>query len=175
MDWKTAPLSELIAHILCTHHKFLRRELPRLEASLNSVYRGGRDKTLAALPETLFLIKIDLDLHLRKKESSVFPAIEAAEGAARSGSPFECIANPIRGLQAEHDSLEEALARLRAVTQNYRVPPDAPDVYGELVRGLAELDRNLTIHVDLENDILFPRALALHREFGTIIPNKRSF
>src|ERR1017187_6116 len=175
MDWRTLPPRELIAHILCKNPKFLRRDLPRLEASLNSVYRGGRDKTLAALPETLFLIKIDLDLHLRKKESSVFPAIEAAEGAETRGSPLECIANPIRGLQAEHDNLEEALARLHAVTHNYRAPPDAPDAHGELVRGLAELDRNLTIHVDLENDILFPRALALHREFGTIIPNKRSF
>ena len=126
------------------------------------VYRGQRDKPLAALPETLFLLKVDLDLHIRMEETAVFPMIEAAERAVGLGSPFAGFANPIRGLQAEHDSLEEGLARLCAITHNYRVPPAEADAYGELLRGLAELDRNLQIHMDLENDILFPRALELH-------------
>ena len=37
------------------------------------------------------------------------------------------------------------------------------------MEGLAELDRDLTIHVELENDILFPPALALHREFSGLL------
>ena len=88
------------------------------------------DGTLAALPETLFLLKNELDPHLRKEEAAVFPAIEAAERAARSSSPFASFANPIRGLQAEHDSLEVALARLRAITHNHHLPPDVARAYG---------------------------------------------
>ena len=38
-DWNTAPLRELIEHILSKHHTYLRVELPRLNERLNKVDR----------------------------------------------------------------------------------------------------------------------------------------
>src|SRR6516225_4658601 len=36
-DWNTAPLRELIRHIVSTHHEFLKLELPRIAQKLQKV------------------------------------------------------------------------------------------------------------------------------------------
>src|SRR3954464_12721884 len=45
-DWNTAPLRELIAHILGTHHEYLKRELGPLGArvaKVETVYSGRKE------------------------------------------------------------------------------------------------------------------------------------
>ncbi len=167
-NWQTAPLAELIDHIVAKHHEYLKLELPRLEQRLNAVYRAHRDKDdgrLARLPEIFFLMKDELELHMHKEEGMLFPAIEHAERAANVGwrteLPFGSLANPVRVMLAEHDSAGDALSQIRSTTRNYELPPYACNTYRALFQGLEELERDLHLHIHLENNILFPRALAL--------------
>ena len=53
-DWNSAPLTELIDHIVGTHHEYLKREMPPLQARLDKVYRVYNERngpTLTGLPE----------------------------------------------------------------------------------------------------------------------------
>ena len=64
-------------------------------------------------------------------------------------------------MEDEHQSVGEALRRMRELTFGFRPPKDACDAYRLLLAGLRELERDLHLHIHKENDILFPRAAAV--------------
>ena len=61
----------------------------------------------------------------------------------------------------EHESAGEALAAMRALTNGYVPPEDACPTFRGLYFGLSELEREMHVHVHLENNILFPRVSQL--------------
>ncbi len=168
-DWNTAPLRSLIDHIVGRHHEYLRRELPPLAARVNKVYNVYNQRygpTLTGLPEVFSALQAELEMHTRKEEMILFPAIISAEKAVSAGAslpptPFGTVANPIRMMEAEHDSAGGALARIREITNEYSIPDYACVTYKAMISGLKELEQDLHIHIHLENNILFPRAIKL--------------
>jgi regulator of cell morphogenesis and NO signaling len=171
-DWQAAPLSELIAHIVGTHHSYLRRELPVLSARVEKVHRvytgRGQSNGLVGLPETFEALRAELESHMNKEEQILFPVIEAYERLAGAGAdlppvPFGSVANPIRMMEMEHDQAGGALERIREITSEYAVPEYACITYRAMLAGLKELEQDLHMHIHLENNVLFPRALKLER------------
>ena len=167
-DWNAEPLGALIRHIVSVHHEYLKLELPRTQKRLEVVYAAHRERdaaALAPLPEIVFLMKDELELHMHKEERILFPAIEEAERATKGGCrppfPFGSLANPIRVMLAEHESAGASLDQIRRITKNYELPPHACETYRALFKGFEALERDLHMHIHLENNILFPRALAL--------------
>ena len=168
-DWSSAPLAELAQHIVGTHHEYLRRELPALQARLDKVYRVYNQRygpTLLGLPEVFAGLRAELEMHMRKEEMILFPAVVAYESAVQSGqalpvTPFGTVANPIHMMEAEHESAGQALAEIRRITSDFQLPEYACVTYRALMSGLDELERDLHMHIHLENNILFPRAQEL--------------
>jgi regulator of cell morphogenesis and NO signaling len=168
-DWNTAPLGELIQHIMARHHEYLKLELPRLNERLRkviSVYSEQDGALLAEMSEVFGALWQELDGHMRKEELILFPTIERYEAAIAGGGPvppvpFGSIANPIRMMEMEHGSAGDALRRLNELTNGYTPPAHACTTYKALFSGLEELERDLHLHIHLENNILFPRAIAL--------------
>ena len=165
-DWNTASLADLIAHIVTAHHEYLRRELPAIQARLDKVYRVYNQRygpTLVGLPEVYSTLRAELEMHIRKEEAVLFPAIAASEAAVNAGRPlphtsFGTVANPIHVMETEHESAGEALSRIREITRNYELPEYGCVTYRALMSGLEEMERDLHLHIHLENNILFPRA-----------------
>jgi regulator of cell morphogenesis and NO signaling len=62
---------------------------------------------------------------------------------------------------AEHEHVGNDLERLRRLTADYQAPDGACNTFRGLFHGLAELERELHEHIHVENNVLFPRALAL--------------
>ncbi len=168
-DWNTASLRELIDHIVSTHHEYLKREMAPLGNRLEKVYRVYNEKygdTLIGLPDVYARLRSELEMHMRKEEMILFPAIAAYESAGLAGTPlpltpFGTIGNPIQMMEAEHASAGTALSDIRTITANYAVPDYACVTYRSLMAGLQELEQDLHMHIHLENNILFPRAIAL--------------
>ena len=171
VDWNTTPLAALIEHIVTTHHQYLKLELPRLSDRLAKVVRvyGDKDRELlSALPEIYAALRSELELHMRKEEFILFPAIERYENAYKAGAPlpvlpFGSVGNPIAMMEAEHSSAGDALAKIRELSRDYTIPEHACVTYRALLSGLKELERDLHQHIHLENNILFPRVLEMER------------
>jgi regulator of cell morphogenesis and NO signaling len=70
------------------------------------------------------------------------------------------VANPIAQMEHEHDNAGEALAEMRRLTSDYSLPADACPTFAELYQSLQELEADLHEHIHLENNILFPKAVA---------------
>ncbi len=168
-DWNQARLRDLIDHIIAKHHEYLKLELPRLNQRLQKVMRvyGEKDQaTLGALPALFGGLADELSMHMHKEEAILFPYIDRLESAKRTGeltppSPFGSIASPIAVMEHEHDNAGTALRGIRETTRDYTVPEYACITYRSLLEGLRELEEDLHLHIHLENNILFPRAVAL--------------
>jgi len=153
--WAEAPLSDLIDHILIHYHQPLNADLQRLESIGREVLDRHRDKaesTLSDLLRTFQGLKAELEQHMAKEEQILFPMIKQGQGAMADG--------PISVMEHEHENANAALTRLRTLTNDYEVPDGACDDWRALWQGLESLEASLHEHIHLENDILFPRALA---------------
>lgn len=153
-DWTQATLGELMDHILATFHRPLDEDLPRLEAQARRVaaVHGSKDPRLAEVLRTFLPLRADLEQHMLKEEQILFPMIRAGHGAQAIG--------PITVMEREHDEAGEALRRLRELTDGYQPPAEACNTWRALLHGLEEFEREMHVHVHLENNVLYPRALA---------------
>jgi regulator of cell morphogenesis and NO signaling len=166
-DWTKEPLTSLVAHIQARFHRPLEEEIPRLRAMVDKVVsrHGARLPRLAELQATFAGLQHELLEHMKKEDVVLFPAIVALEaGAAPNRSAgWTWIDQPILVMEAEHVSAGAALERIAELTDGHVPPADACPTFRGLYHGLAELERDMHVHVHLENHILFPRAAALAR------------
>ena len=166
--WQDGSLAELIDHIVSTHHKYTREELVRLQALLGKVcsVHGENHRELLELRQVFQALDRELTLHLMKEEKILFPYIVRTEEAIEQEdpvlpAPFGKVENPVRAMMQEHDSAGIALRKIRELSSNYSLPPDACFSYRTLYRALEDFETDLHQHIHLENNILFPGALNL--------------
>lgn len=161
-EWSTLDPSGLVDHLVHTHHAYLRGALPHLTALADKVasVHGARHPELADVCRLLTDLREDLEPHLLKEEQVLFPMIREL-AAATTAPTFHCgsLANPIRAMMAEHDTVGDLLARLRTTTSDYAVPADGCASYRALYAGLADLEADTHLHVHKENNVLFPAVL----------------
>jgi regulator of cell morphogenesis and NO signaling len=164
VDWSEKTLAELIDDIVTRHHHLLRRELPRLTDLVARVREahGDRHPELTKVGGQFAALRAELESHMAKEENILFPLIREME-ATRDPAAGHCgsVANPIGVMEMEHDQAGEALQNLRTWTDGYRPPEDACPTYRALLSGLADLERDLHLHIHKENNLLHPRALEL--------------
>lgn len=153
--WDDEPLDRLIEHIVVTHHRPLDEELPRLQRMVEKVHAVHGDKDPERLGELLEVyseLHADLVPHMMKEERVLFPWIESGDGRTAG--------QPIRVMLDEHDTAGALLDRIRTLTDTFHPPAAACATWRALWKGLEALDADLRQHIHLENNILFPRALA---------------
>ena len=160
-DWNDEPLHRLIGHIVATYHDPLREELPRLESMAAKVARvhGATASHLKRVDAIVAELSADLRSHMRKEEAILFPAIDAA--ARGDGCLQVPLPAPIMVMEGEHEHAGALLSELRTITDGYTPPEWACTTFRALYNGLSELESAMHVHVHLENNILFPRALLL--------------
>lgn len=167
-DWARESLARLSAHIVDTHHAYIRRELPRLyELAAKVVGRHGDSRLeLPVLQAKLSELGEELIAHLGKEEVVLFPYIARFEQYASGAGtqPRNCfgsVAHPIAMMTQEHDLAGSLMGEIRALSGDYAPPAGACPTYRAFYAGLLEFEQDLHRHIHLENNILFPRAIAL--------------
>lgn len=71
----------------------------------------------------------------------------------------ETILNQIKKLSGEHEFAGGAMDKINSITKGYDVPADGCNTYHVTFRLLEQFEDDLHVHVHLENNILFPKAL----------------
>lgn len=170
-DLESYSPTRLIQHIVRTHHQTVRQELPRfVELSARIAGKHGEKaphfKSMAVLIEQL---RDEMFAHLEKEEQVLFPHIvrldEASEhGSAAPAACFRSVAQPVSMMVQEHDSAEGIVAEIRRLTNGFEPPQWACPRNTAFHQSLAAFEKDLRQHVHLENDLLFPRAIALESE-----------
>jgi regulator of cell morphogenesis and NO signaling len=162
----------LIKHIEEKHHGYIKQAAPILQAYLDKICRvhGENHTELFDIREQFSASVVDLTVHMKKEESKLFPYIRKMvtaknnhENIERPG--FGIIKNPISVMIQEHDNEDHRYEKIARLTNNYITPEDACNSYKKTFSLLQEFENDLRKHMELENTILFPRAIALDQEF----------
>lgn len=167
-DWSSAPIAELLDHILQTHHVYVRENAPRLQQLFAKVAskHGENHPELANARDLFDDLAGELTLHLMKEEQILFPYIRRMEESRISGEPlppscFGTVRNPITMMFSEHDGAGEVLKQIRRETKDLKAPTDACMSYQTLYRDLIAFEADLHQHIHLENNILFPLVIEM--------------
>jgi len=162
------PLHRLIDDIVSTHHAYLRSVSPtigRYLLKLEEVH-GARHPELHRVAAAFARLSSALGQHLLKEEQVLFPYVrDLADRAGQPGdllrSPFGTVENPIRMMEREHREAADELRIIHELTDQYTAPADGCTTYAVCLAELAQFERDLHRHVHLENNVLFPKAIAL--------------
>ncbi|MEX2116906.1 MAG: iron-sulfur cluster repair di-iron protein [Bacteroidota bacterium] len=165
------PADELITYIVNVHHRYVREAIPALLAHTQkvAVVHGERHPEVIAVAQHFETVAKDMMAHMMKEEHVLFPYIEQLVKVKRGSEalrtpPFGNVQNPIRMMEAEHQAAGGELATVRMLTNNYIAPEDACMTYRVSFQELQQFEEDLHRHVHLENNILFPKAIALEEE-----------
>jgi regulator of cell morphogenesis and NO signaling len=105
--------------------------------------------------------------HSEREDIALFPLMRRVAAVERnrmlkvSRSDNEEMVSAIHALQNEHAEIVALLDELKVAARRYLVPTDASPEYGELIHELALFEQDMHMHLHIENNILFPRLLAL--------------
>jgi regulator of cell morphogenesis and NO signaling len=169
IEWIERPLPELIDFIVDTHHAYTRAAIARITPLLAKVAgkHGDRHPELARVSATFGELAADMGPHMLREERVLFPYLRALAGPGGAPPPpFVTVRNPVRMMMVEHDTAGAQLADLSATTSDFKPPAGACPSYKASYAALAELRLDLVKHVSLENNVLFPRAVALEDQRG---------
>lgn len=159
-NWLTATYSELIDHIINKHHRYLLEELPNLSPYVTKVMRvhGENHPHLIKIHKLFNELKTELEQHLWKEESEVFPLISQFEKQPTSENEQK-MKKMIADLTNEHDKTGDIIKEIRRITNDYTLPDRACRTYQLVYNRLEALESDLFEHIHLENNVLFPRIL----------------
>jgi regulator of cell morphogenesis and NO signaling len=174
-EWLKEPLTTVCRRICDIYHHVTREELATIAPIADKVFgvHGQRHAELAQVVSLVKDVTSDMLPHMLKEEQVLFPYVTQLEAAEVANRPaptpfFGTVKNPVRMMMMEHDRVGDLLASLRRVTSDYTVPHDACFSYRELYRRLAELETLTHEHIHVENNIYFPRAVALEERAGSV-------
>ncbi len=169
-DWSLDFLSDYIVN---THHSYVNKNLPDIKAFAEKVMKvhGAQHPELVRINKLVQEIYAELTAHMAKEEKVLFPYIKELVAANKNTTPldaphFGSVQTPINMMEMEHELVGKNLEEIRILSSNYLLPQDACASYSLLYRLLDEFEEDLHLHIHLENNILFPKALQTEKEMN---------
>ena len=171
VDVRNWPLDLLANYIVRIHHQYVRDKTPMLLQFLDKLCRvhGNHHPELFEINRIFNESARDLASHFQKEENVLFPFIESLVKAQQSGEPlgeihFGTVENPIAMMMHEHSVEGDRFEEIVKLTNGYTPPADACNTYKVTFAMLQEFENDLNRHIHLENNILFPKAIALEKQ-----------
>lgn len=160
-EWE---LPFLIDYIVNTHHKYVVKTMPELKFYTQKIasVHGDHHPELIDIAEKFDAVATELSQHLRNEEEVLFPAIKNYLVSGKS-EDARIIQSEITRMFGEHDFAGGTLDEINRITGGYKIPDDACNTYRVAFQMLEQFEDDIHVHVHLENNILFPKALAISK------------
>ena len=158
--------TQLVNHIVTRHHYYLKKIMPLIAGHLEKVAlkHGDSFPYLCRVKDLFENIQKEMDEHMKKEESILFPRImEIEKNSGRENKYWaNYISGPIDRMELEHENAGDVMFEIRSLTNHYYTAPvGACTTFRLCLSELREFEKDLHEHVHLENNILFPKALQL--------------
>lgn len=167
IDYQSWDMDLLADYIEKKHHRYVTAKIPELKAYLNKVAKvhGDRHPELIEIEKLFAASAQELLAHMKKEEMVLFPYVrKMAVTTSVQKPPFGTVQNPIAMMMHEHDNEGNRFRKIAALSNNYTPPQDACSTYKVAFALLEEFENDLHLHIHLENNILFPKAIASEQE-----------
>tara|TARA_R110002050_G_scaffold195593_2_gene330478 strand:+ start:19001 stop:19714 length:714 start_codon:yes stop_codon:yes gene_type:complete len=169
-DFDSWNLDFLVDYIINTHHTYCKNNFDILIEYANKVASAHGENhpeviTIAKLTETLVN---DLRPHLEKEEQILFPyikhLIEIKSRNEKVSHPG--LQSPVSVMEKEHDLAGDVMKEIASISTNFTVPEGGCNTFIAMYAKLEEFQNDLFQHIHLENNILFPKAIALEEDLS---------
>ncbi len=163
-------LDFLADYIVNTHHAYVEEAMPMILSyaqKVASVHGHAHTPTIEIYKLFIDVVN-ELTPHMKKEELILFPFIKKMMKAKKEQTAFEAgrfgtVQNPIDMMESEHEVAGTILKQIAKLSNNYTPPEWACNTFKALYAKLEEFEQDLHLHIHLENNILFPKALTLEK------------
>ncbi|WP_018614497.1 iron-sulfur cluster repair di-iron protein [Segetibacter koreensis] len=168
-DWNLDFLADYITN---THHRYIRKYLPELRGYALKVAQvhGERHAELLEIQKLVEGINEELTQHLEQEEKVLFAYVKKIVQAKNTNQPLDKkgkdLETLIEELEKDHAFIGESFDKIRVLCKGYAIPEDACASYKLLFKMLQEFEDDLHLHIHLENNILFPKAIRMEKNLG---------
>ena len=173
VDFDKMGLIQLISYIKDNHHYYVKNTMPIISQFANKVAKvHGNSRAETIEIASLFNeLSNELERHMVKEEQILFPNIIELESRSKDKKvmsfPFGSISNPINMMESEHDYAGYIYEKIEILSDDFTPPDHACNTYRALYHHLKEFRDDLHIHIHLENNILFPKAIELENRINS--------
>ena len=161
----------LVDYVVSEHHSYVNESLPVMREYLDKVARvhGHANPEVVEIAGLFGEVATEMSQHMMKEERVLFPYIKELAAAGRdhrtvNPAGFGSVRNPIGMMEHEHEHAGSLMRQIRELSSDFVPPEHACNTYRVAFAKLEEFEADLHRHVHLENNILFPKAIALERE-----------
>lgn len=176
------PTDLIIEYLKHAHFIFIKHKLPYM-AGLVQSFNAEHDQYVSVerdLKVVFPLFVEDFIHHIYEEEDTLFNYIRALERAVKGNyNPTRLFylleRNSLHKFASEHESHDDEMVGIRRITKDYKVNQHTPLHIKVLYNELKEFEKNLIIHARIENEILFPKAMALENKVKKLYFEKTKF
>lgn len=167
-SWSPAFLADYIER---THHRYVLEKTPVILGYLAKLCHkhGGHHPELLEINKLFSDSAVELASHMQKEEQILFPRIRNL-AAMNANVPHDhlntssILSAPIKMMMDEHENEGDRFRKIDTLSNHYQPPADACNTYKVTYALLREFENDLHLHIHLENNILFPKAVQMEKE-----------
>ena len=170
-DYHSWPLVLLADYIEKKHHRYVQDKTLEIQPYLDKICRvhGEHHPELFEIKNEFNASAGELAAHMKKEELILFPFIRKMvkvkqENSNVEAANFGTVKNPIQMMMDEHTVEGNRFRRIEELSNNYTPPQDACNTYRVSFALLKEFEQDLHLHIHLENNILFPKAVEIEND-----------
>ncbi len=173
------PVDLIIEYLKHTHHIFIKRKLPYI-AKLIECFEPNHKSYNAIAKDLKFVFPLfveDFIHHVYLEEDTLFSYILELHKCTTDKHLTPRIyhqmeKHSLQKYAVEHEEHDDEMRGIRKITNNYKCDPEDPLHIRVVYAELQALEKELITHANVENEILFPKALMLEQEIKRTIRSK---
>ena len=165
------PIDLIIEYLKHSHFLFIKHKLPYIAKMVDSFKADHEEYKLVERDLKLVfpLFVEDFIHHIYEEEDTLFRYIRALERASKGNYMptrlFYLIEkHSVQKFAMDHEVHDDEMQGIRRITKDYELKADAPLQIKVIYNELKEFEKSLITHARIENEILFPKAMALERK-----------
>lgn len=169
-DFDSWPLELLTLYIEKECHRYLKEQIPVLYTALRQVRRkeAGSDRKVGKIRILFTQIAMSLSAHMIIEENKIFPFIKSlareCAGEVFDEQSRQALAQLFQ-LNRDHEHMLDLFSKIQGYSNNYIPCSCSEDEYEKIFALLKSFHEDLYFHIQLETDILFPKALRQYEQY----------
>jgi regulator of cell morphogenesis and NO signaling len=175
IDYQNWEIDLLADYIEKKHHRYVEEKSQEIIPYLDKICRvhGDRHQELFEINNQFNACVGELTTHMKKEELMLFPFIRKMVKIKKGNLPIEApsfgtVQNPINMMLQEHNIEGDRFKKIEILSNQFTPPQDACNTYRVTFALLKEFEQDLHLHIHLENNILFPKAIKLENELSVL-------
>ena len=162
------PIDLIIEYLKHSHFLFIKHKLPYISRLVEN-FKAQHDDYLLVERDLKLVFPLfveDFIEHIYEEEDTLFHYILALEKASKGkyspGRLFYLMEkNSVQKFAMEHEAHDDEMEGIRKITRDYKLLAKAPLHVKVIYNELEAFEKSLITHARIENEILFPKAMAI--------------